>query len=88
MFTFLGPALGALIYTTAYTVINNHTNQWQLIFGAVLLLIALLLPDGVVGLLRRRGKPGRASLFGWRRSSGARGSPDAPSKALAPGEGL
>lgn len=88
MFTFLGPALGALIYTTAYTVINNHTNQWQLIFGAVLLLIALLLPDGVVGLLRRRGKPGRASLFGWRRPSGARGSPDAPSKALAPGEGL
>lgn len=70
MFSFLGPALGALIYTTSYTVINNHTSDWQLVFGAVLLVIALFLPDGVLGLFRRgkvgRGRNGPPVLSGLR----------------------
>jgi branched-chain amino acid transport system permease protein len=73
MFSFLGPALGAFIYTAAYTIINNHTGDWQLIFGAVLLVVALFMPDGLVGIVRRRGGPSAGrTLAGWLRLPGAR----------------
>jgi branched-chain amino acid transport system permease protein len=51
MFTFLGPALGAVIYTVGQQYLVAHTSHWQLVLGAVLVLIALLRPDGLAGLL-------------------------------------
>jgi branched-chain amino acid transport system permease protein len=52
MFSFLGPALGAGVYTVGKTYLVEHTNDWQLVLGVVLLLIVLLRPDGLAGLLR------------------------------------
>ena len=52
-FTFLGPALGALIYEKARDVLLASFTDSQLVFGAVLLVIILAAPDGVAGLLGR-----------------------------------
>jgi hypothetical protein len=64
MFTFLGPALGALVYTLGQQYLVAHTTQWQLILGAVLVLIALFWSDGLAGLFglagRRLRRPGLA----------------------------
>lgn len=55
-FTFLGPALGALIYEQARDVLLASFTDSQLVFGLVLLLVILTAPDGVAGLLRRGGR--------------------------------
>jgi branched-chain amino acid transport system permease protein len=52
-YTFLGPALGALIYEQAHDVLLASFSDSQLVFGAVLLVIMLAAPDGVAGLLGR-----------------------------------
>jgi branched-chain amino acid transport system permease protein len=54
MFTFLGPALGAGVYTFANQYLTQHTSDWQLVLGAILLVIVLFRPDGLVGLLSPR----------------------------------
>jgi len=51
MFTFLGPALGAIVYTLGQQYLQIHTTDWELILGAALLLIVLLRPDGLAGLI-------------------------------------
>lgn len=60
MLTFLGPALGAVVYTLGQQYLQTHTKDWELILGAVLLLIVLLRPDGLAGLIsaaaRRAGR--------------------------------
>lgn len=57
MYTFLGPALGALVYTLGQQYLVAHTTQWQLILGAALVLVTLFRPDGLAGLFS----------FAWRR---------------------
>lgn len=52
-YLFLGPALGAFIYEEGRDVLLGSSANWQLVFGLLLLIIALLAPDGVLGLLRR-----------------------------------
>lgn len=54
MFSFLGPAVGAFVYTLGHHYLIQHTTHWQLILGAVLLAIVLLRPDGLAGLARAR----------------------------------
>ncbi len=62
MYTFLGPAVGALVYQYGHDLIIEYTTHWQLVLGIVLLAIVLFVPDGLAGLF---------SLAGWRRA-GAR----------------
>jgi branched-chain amino acid transport system permease protein len=62
-FTFLGPALGALIYEQARDVLLVNFTDSQLVFGLVLLAIMLAAPDGVTGLL---GRGGRVLAGRWR----------------------
>ena len=64
MFSFLGPAFGALLYQVGYQYISQHTHDWQLVLGAVLLLVVLFRPDGLAGLL---------SVRTWRRAWSRRG---------------
>ena len=52
MYSFLGPAIGALVYVLGHHYLIQHTKHWQMILGGVLLAIVLLRPDGLVGLLR------------------------------------
>lgn len=68
MFSFLGPALGAGVYVFGKQYLVEHTNDWQLVLGAVLLLIVLVRPDGLAGLLNRAT---------WHRITGLRARRDA-----------
>jgi len=68
-FTFLGPALGALIYEQARDVLLVNFTDSQLVFGLVLLVIMLAAPDGVAGLL---GRGGRVLAVRWRAFAPAR----------------
>jgi branched-chain amino acid transport system permease protein len=54
MFSFLGPAVGAFVYTLGHHYLIQHTTHWQLILGLVLLVIVLLRPDGLAGLAQAR----------------------------------
>ena len=80
-FTFLGPALGALIYEQARDVLLVNFTDSQLVFGLVLLVIMLAAPDGVAGLLGRGGRCWRAGgapspRRGWAAAAATR--PPAP----------
>jgi branched-chain amino acid transport system permease protein len=81
-FTFLGPALGALIYEQGRDVVLAQFSDWQLVFGLLLLLIVLVAPDGVLGVLTRvcawLGHRLRAGTSGRR---GDPGGDDAPGRA-------
>jgi branched-chain amino acid transport system permease protein len=59
MYTFLGPALGALIYQYGHDLIVEYISHWQLVLGVVLVLIVLFMPDGVAGLF---------AVSGWQRA--------------------
>ncbi len=50
MNSFLGPALGALVYQISHEIIVQHLKDWQLVLGLVVLAIVLFMPDGIVGL--------------------------------------
>ncbi|MFN2463105.1 MAG: ATP-binding cassette domain-containing protein, partial [Candidatus Dormibacteria bacterium] len=51
--TFLGPAFGAIFYVVLEAKVKNTTNYWDLIIGALLLVIVLLLPGGFAGIPAR-----------------------------------
>ncbi len=68
-FTFLGPALGALIYEQSRDVLLANFTDSQLVFGLVLLVIMLAAPDGVAGLL---GRGARVLAGRWRTVAPAR----------------
>ena len=83
MFTFLGPTLGAFVYQFGHDWLVRYVSDWQLVLGAVLLLIVMVRPDGLAGAVsgravRRlsarvpRGIPGRLA----RRIPRGRGSAD------------
>ena len=86
-FTFLGPALGALIYEQARDVLLVNFTDSQLVFGLVLLVIMLAAPDGVAGLLGRGGRllASRWRAFAPARLGGRRGDPP-PGSAGEPGK--
>jgi branched-chain amino acid transport system permease protein len=52
--TFFGPAVGAAIFTVLNFYVASYAGYPLLIFGAVVLLLVMFLPEGVVGTLRRR----------------------------------
>ncbi|MCF8479895.1 MAG: ABC transporter permease [Rhodospirillum sp.] len=45
-----GPVLGAAAYTSLELLISTQTDQWRLILGAVILLIALTVPGGLASI--------------------------------------
>jgi branched-chain amino acid transport system permease protein len=54
IFTFLGPAVGALIVTVLQYWIATYTIYWLLILGVILLSCVLFFPQGIVGSLQER----------------------------------
>jgi branched-chain amino acid transport system permease protein len=52
---FAGPTIGAVVYKLLDTVITLYTEYWQLVLGAILILLVTTFPRGIVGML------------GWRR---------------------
>ncbi|HET8583010.1 MAG TPA: branched-chain amino acid ABC transporter permease [Jatrophihabitans sp.] len=53
MGTFLGPVVGAFIYQFGHDRLVLYTSHWQLVFGAVLALIIMFWPEGLLGGLGR-----------------------------------
>jgi branched-chain amino acid transport system permease protein len=53
MGSLLGPALGAAAWWGMELLFQGFTRHWQLPMGAVIVAVALFLPDGLAGLWRR-----------------------------------
>jgi len=54
--TVLGPILGVVILYGVYNAIGISTPQYfQLVYGLLIMMVVLFLPNGLVSLLRRRG---------------------------------
>ncbi|MEW6184119.1 MAG: branched-chain amino acid ABC transporter permease [Thermodesulfobacteriota bacterium] len=55
MFTFLGPALGSVFMILLESLAQSFfTERWPLILGAVFILVALGLPQGVLGTIQQK----------------------------------
>jgi branched-chain amino acid transport system permease protein len=54
---FAGAPLGAAVYKVLDTVATKYTEYWQLVIGAILIVLVLVFPRGILGILpeRRRG---------------------------------
>ena len=50
--TLLGPVLGALSFTALQDTIVRETQYWRACFGAVILLLVLVFPKGLMGLFQ------------------------------------
>jgi branched-chain amino acid transport system permease protein len=58
-----GPILGATLLTVlSDTILAEFPRQTMLLFGIILILVILFLPNGLVGLVRRKGK---SVTLGW-----------------------
>jgi branched-chain amino acid transport system permease protein len=51
--TFAGPIIGAVVYTYIHAYLVGVTVYWQLSLGAVLVVLVLTMPTGLVGTLNR-----------------------------------
>ncbi|HSE03068.1 MAG TPA: ABC transporter permease [Methylomirabilota bacterium] len=49
-----GPLIGAAVYKLLDTVITRYTDYWQVVLGAILLLLVLVFPRGIAGMLDGR----------------------------------
>jgi branched-chain amino acid transport system permease protein len=52
--SFSGPAIGAVVYKLLDTVITRYTEYWQVVLGAILILLVTACPRGIVGVLSGR----------------------------------
>ena len=55
MYSFFGPAIGAVVLYVLERFANEYTEYWPTVLGTILLVIVLVLPEGLVGLARRLG---------------------------------
>lgn len=51
MFSFLGPIIGAFVYTLGKQELVQQTQYWRFVLGLILLAIVLVRPDGLAGLV-------------------------------------
>jgi branched-chain amino acid transport system permease protein len=52
--SFVGPMVGAVVYTFLQAVVKMYTVYWPLTIGIIILLIVLFAPGGVLGMLDKR----------------------------------
>jgi len=62
MYTFFGPIVGSAILVLLRTYVSIYIPYWHLFLGAVLTLVIIFLPDGVIGHVARRLRPEEARL--------------------------
>ena len=55
--SFFGPIVGAAAFLLMATALAGWTEHWQIVFGPLVLLVALFAPRGIWGLVRGKGKP-------------------------------
>jgi branched-chain amino acid transport system permease protein len=49
-----GPIIGAAVYKLLDTVITRYTDYWQIVLGAILMVLVLAFPRGIAGVLDGR----------------------------------
>ncbi len=49
--SFAGPAIGAVVYKLLDSVITRYTEYWQVVLGAILIVLVTTFPRGIVGVL-------------------------------------
>lgn len=54
MGSFFGPALGAAVLILLDRLITEFTEYWPTVLGIILIFVLFFLPDGLIGLFRRR----------------------------------
>ncbi|HQT75833.1 MAG: hypothetical protein B7Z80_27690 [Rhodospirillales bacterium 20-64-7] len=54
--TLLGPVLGAAFFMLLQQVLSLYTESWALFFGLIFIAFVIFAPDGIWGLMRRRGR--------------------------------
>jgi len=52
--TFIGPAVGAAVLVLLSMVLGAYTDYWLLVMGVILVVLAMFLPQGLVGFLEGR----------------------------------
>ncbi|HUW63100.1 MAG TPA: branched-chain amino acid ABC transporter permease [Spirochaetia bacterium] len=52
--TFIGPAVGAAILVVLSMVLGIYTDYWLFVLGLILVVLALFLPQGIIGYLEGR----------------------------------
>ena len=60
MHVFVGPLLGAGLYTLLDTVVTAYVEYWSAILGLILIALVLLCPQGIVGYVQQSWEHGRA----------------------------
>ena len=58
--SFLGPVLGAFVFIFLQDRVMAQTEYWRLVFGAMLALVVIFAPNGLVGLAQMRWRKGRS----------------------------
>jgi branched-chain amino acid transport system permease protein len=60
MHSFAGPAVGAIVLKFLEVFLGRYVERWMLVVGAILLVVSLVAPSGLIGLtMPRRLIPGR-----------------------------
>lgn len=54
--SFAGPIVGAVVFNYLKTYAVGRTEYWQLLLGAVLIVLVLAMPEGILGSLTRLGR--------------------------------
>lgn len=52
--TLAGPAVGATAFTGLHVLLASYTDYWRMIVGAVVLMVVIAFPHGIVGAVRTR----------------------------------
>ena len=65
-----GPVVGAVLLTLVPEMFRVTGKYQMLIFGGILVFAMLFLPDGIMGLLRRRGHRGHVARVAGERAAG------------------
>jgi branched-chain amino acid transport system permease protein len=60
--TLTGPVVGAAVYHFLQTEIMRATDYWRIVLGAVILLLVVAFPQGIVGFIRQL-RDGRSGFF-------------------------
>lgn len=65
MHAYLGPVVGAVFYRLMVYLVGRYTEYWPLVEGAILVLVAITMPQGIIGFLQSlRGGRARATPAG------------------------
>jgi branched-chain amino acid transport system permease protein len=55
--SFYGPVLGVVVFLVLRDVLSTLTDHWMLFYGVLFMAVILFMPEGILGLVKRRRQP-------------------------------